>query len=337
MANFQGSIYSPVSRIHSLVSRIYLLGALSVAGLITNTINIIVFIRLGLHDAVNVSLLGLAVSDIFSMIFLLLESACFNPMFQNIGLPFALMEVQFIVGGWPHICFTRVVSWVTAFITFERCLCIALTLKVKTIITATRAKIAVVVIFLVVAGSAAPEFYVNQFVWKFYPGKNTSLIGLKFIEHRERFENVTFVLNNVLMQFVAFIAVIICTIILVVKLNEKTKWRSTTARGDNTETISSKDRKVVKMISFISSLFIISYLPSSVLFVAMAVRRDFHPSGYFNMFHVTWSFAFVLEGVNSTITLFVYINMSSKFNRMFYRTFLGRDVDKKAKHIQSDK
>ncbi|CAL1543817.1 unnamed protein product, partial [Lymnaea stagnalis] len=309
------------------VTYVSICGFLSVAGLVANTLNIIVFIRMGLNDAVNVSLLGLAVSDIFSMTFLLLESTCFNPLFQNVGLPFALMEVQFIVGGWPHICFTRVVSWITAFVTFERCVCIALPLKVKSIITATRAKVVVVMSFLLVAGSAAPEFYVNQFVWKFYPEKNVSLIGLHFIEDRDRFENVTFVLNNVLMQYLAFVAVIICTIILVVKLNEKTRWRSATARGDNTAAISVKDKKVVKMISFISAIFIASYLPSSILFMAMAIKRDFHPSGYFNIFHVTWSLAFMLEGINSTVNIFVYYKMSSKYHRMFHRTFLCRVLE----------
>ncbi|KAH9487733.1 hypothetical protein Btru_069099 [Bulinus truncatus] len=310
------------------VNYVSICGTLSVFGLAANVMNVIVFLRLGLNDAVNVSLMSLAVADVFSMIFLLLESACFNPLFQNIGLPFALMEVQFIVGGWPHICFTRTVSWITAFITFERCICIALPLKVKSIITATRTKCFVVMAFLIVAGSAAPEFYVNQFVWKFYPDKNVSLIGLHFVEDRDRFENVTFPLNNVIMQYLAFSVVLVCTVILVVKLNEKTKWRNVTTRGDSAAAISNKDRKVIKMVSFVSAAFIVSYLPSSILFMAMAIKRDFHPSGYFNIFHVTWSFAFVLEAVNSTITIVIYYKLSSKFKRMFDATFSCAALDK---------
>ncbi|KAI8764397.1 hypothetical protein BgiMline_035475 [Biomphalaria glabrata] len=323
----QELISDEVKDIILTVNYVSICGTLSVFGLVANVMNVVVFLRMGLNDAVNVSLMGLSVADVFSMIFLLLESACFNPMFQNIGLPFALMEVQFIVGGWPHICFTRTVSWITAFITFERCICIALPLKVKSIITATRTKCFVVMAFLIVAGSAAPEFYVNQFVWKFYPEKNRSLIGLHFVEDRDKFEKVTFPLNNVIMQYLAFSVVLVCTIILVVKLNEKTKWRSVSARGDNTNTISNKDRKVIKMVSFVSAAFIVSYLPSSILFMAMAIKRDFHPSGYFNIFHVTWSFAFVLEAVNSTITIIIYYQLSSKYKKMFLATFLCRKID----------
>ncbi|CAL1543818.1 unnamed protein product [Lymnaea stagnalis] len=297
-------------------------GTMGCVGCLGNAVNAYVFVKMGIRDTVNISLLGLAISDFLALLFLLSESVCLNPMFQDTGVPVVLTEIEYVVGGWPHVCFTRVTSWITAFVTFERCLCIACPLKVKRYVTPTRAKLFICAMFLLVLASAAPEFFVNQFTWKFYPERNRTMLGLRFIEDRTRFEIVTLVLNNVIMQYFAFLAVIVFTITLAAELNQKSKWRSSVVKADNPDDIPRKDKKVVKLITLISTTFILSYLPSSILFLAMAVEHEFHPDGYYNIFYVTWSFAYVMEGLNASLNIFVYFTMSSRFRGIVYKTFL---------------
>ncbi|KAK0056412.1 allatostatin-A receptor, partial [Biomphalaria pfeifferi] len=71
----------------------------------------------------------LAVSDVGMLGTLVWLNLCFNPLFHNLDLPFDSVEIQYLTAGWPHVVFTQITSWITAFITLERCLCIALPLK----------------------------------------------------------------------------------------------------------------------------------------------------------------------------------------------------------------
>lgn len=310
-----------------VVFQVALTGTLAVVGMVTNIINIIVFIKMGLNDSVNISLLGLAVGDLLSLIFSFWESVCFNPLFKDSHAPIVFTEIEYITGCWPHVCFVRVTSYITAFVTFERCLCITLPLKVKTIITTNRAKVAIIAIFILVTVTSIPEYYVTQLVWKFYPEKNRTMLGVQFIEDRARFEKVTLVLNNVAMQCLALLTVVLCTAILIIQLNRKAKWRNQTSTGDKSST-TGKDKKVIKMISFIAVIFILSNLPSCMVFVAMSCTSDLHPSGVnYNMFYVVWSLVYVIEGAHSSVSILVYLNMSTKYRSVFYKTLLGRDVN----------
>ncbi|CAG5120766.1 unnamed protein product [Candidula unifasciata] len=104
---------------------------INIFGTVTNIINILCFTKQGFRDPVNVSFLGLAISDLFCVASLLWTNVCMNPAFNEADLPFEPMEVQFITSGFLHTNFNRVTSCITAFITLERCLCITAPLKVR--------------------------------------------------------------------------------------------------------------------------------------------------------------------------------------------------------------
>lgn len=320
-SNMAGQLISDdTTYILIVVFQVSFTGVLAVVGIMTNTINIVVFLKTGLSDSVNISLFGLAVGDLCSLIFSFWESVCFNPLFHDIEAPVVFMEVEYITGCWPHVCFVRVTSYITAFVTFERCLCITMPLKVKIILTTTRTKIIIIAIFCVVMITSIPEYYVSQLVYKFYPEKNRTLLGIHFIEDRARFEKVTLLLNNVVLQCISFIAVVVCTVILVVQLNRKAKWRKQATTGEKSTL--GKDKKVIKMISFVSVVFIVSNLPSCLVFLAMTSAPQLHPSGVnYNMFYVVWSVVYVMEAINSTINIFIYIKMSSNYSAAFYKIF----------------
>lgn len=154
------------------------------------------------------------------------------------------------------------------------------------------------------------------------------MLGIHFIEDRERFEAVTLLLNNVILQCISLIAVVVCTVILVVQLNRKVKWRQQAVKGDNTSF--EKDKRVIKMISFISVIFIICNIPSCLGFIAMKTCLNFHPTGAnYNLFYVIWATVFAMEGVNSFLNVFVYLKMSSKFKDVFYKLFpCGQEATK---------
>ena len=134
-------------------------GIISIFGCATNVINIVVFCRQKFSDSVKISLLGLAISDLGALLTLVWMSVCFNPLFRKLSLTFDPDGVQYLTAGWPHVCFARITSYITAYITLERCLCVTLPLKVKTIITPRRTFLTISAIFLILFASVAPVYF----------------------------------------------------------------------------------------------------------------------------------------------------------------------------------
>ncbi|XP_012935270.1 alpha-1A adrenergic receptor [Aplysia californica] len=290
-------------------------GAVSLFGIGTNVLNIIVFIRQGFKDTMNINLLGLAIADLGCLLTLLGMSIGYNPYLIKTAVWFNLQDLIYFFDGWPHVCMTRVTSLITTFIAVERCLCIAIPLKVKTIITHSRTKGIIVGIFAIMVVVSLPFYYVNILIWTFDPEKNHTVLQLGFRSDRAIVEGIIFSISSVLMPFGSFLVVIICTVILIVKLNSKTKWRqkatSQFAGGSDT---SVKEKKVIKMVTLISTIFIACNVPGIVTTVFMVFEPEFSVLGvYANMFFLSWSIAFALGGLNSAVNIFVYYTMSSKY------------------------
>ncbi|XP_005092880.1 growth hormone secretagogue receptor type 1-like [Aplysia californica] len=311
-----------------LIFFVAVMGSASFIGIIFNAINIIVFRKQGFKDTVNITLFGLAISDIGGLMSLIWLSICFNPWFTNADLPFDTEEIQYVTAGWPHTCFTRITGWITAFVTFERCLCIAMPLKVKTIITPRRTTFVVVGIYSIVISGVVPAFYSIRLGPKFYQSKNVTKIGLLYIPNGVHIENVA-VLVNIIPQYVSFLVVIVCTIILVRNLTLKSKWRKSTSNSAQQNSLSNRDKKVVSMIILISSIFMACFLPSAVNQIIMIVSVEYSIYGINrNLFLLSWSICKSLEAVNSAVNIFVYYNMSSRY-REILDEMLNRNKGKK--------
>ncbi|GFS05385.1 chemosensory receptor A [Elysia marginata] len=309
--------------------------AINLGGTVANIINIVVFIKQGFADRMNISLMGLAISDLGCLLTLQWMNLCFNPLFRySPEIPFDTFEVQYITGGWPHACFARTTGLITAYITAERCLCIAAPLKVKTILTHKRTTFVIVIIFVLMIGSTAPIYTANLLGPKFYPGDppvwNRTMVGLVFPENRDQVEQLTFAFNNVF-GYIAILLVTTFTCVLVSKLRKNAKWRRDNAKSaissGKQDANSLRDARVIKMVTSISTIFIVCFFPITVIFIGVMAVPGFGLVGrYANLFHVTCSFGFALETVNSSVNLFIYLKMSSKFKATFDSVFTRRNL-----------
>ncbi|CAL1547363.1 unnamed protein product [Lymnaea stagnalis] len=293
-------------------------------GSVANVINCVIFSKHGFKDTVNISLFALAVSDLCSLLPLVWHGLLVDPRFLGTNVDFIGAEVQFLSAGWPHTIFTKVTSWVTAFIMFERCLCIAIPLKVKTVLTTSRVKLCLVSIYVIVLAGVVPTYATHSIGWKFYPEYNRSLVGLKLTENSWEVTKISNVINNPLSSFSSFGLVLFCTVIITIQLNRKTKWRegtSTTGSGDKGSN-SSKDRRAVKMVTVVSVIFLVSVTPSIIVVIVSVKEFEFTLTGkYRNLFYVAYSITFVLEALNSSVNILVYYNMNSRYRKTFKNMF----------------
>ncbi|CAL1529014.1 unnamed protein product, partial [Lymnaea stagnalis] len=318
----EGLLTHDTRRIFEIINYVFLCSAIGLFGIVANIINIVVFYKQGLNNTVNITLTGLAVSDLCGLIILLWFDICVSPLFEYLNVPVAPSEFQHLTGGWPRGCFSRVANWITVFITAERCLCITAPLKVKKIITPRRTTIALFVMLVITILPLIPEYLTAYLDWKFSEERNRTVLGLVFTAKRSEVEGLTFLIYFIYI-FVAYFPLIFLTAFLSYKLKQKTKWRmASTSDAKQSETISSRDSKTINMVVAIAIVFIVFNAPSVILKLTGYVLPGFGVIGvYTNYFFVTWSFAYLFESISSSVDILFYYRMSSKYRKTFHEVF----------------
>ncbi|RUS69716.1 hypothetical protein EGW08_022523 [Elysia chlorotica] len=303
--------------------------ALSVFGVFANIINIVVFCKQGFQDAMTVTLTGLAVADLGIATCAVWLSICYNPLFQQLELPFLPLQIVYLTAGLPRLSCSRVSSWVLALATFERCLCIAMPFKVREIITPGRSLAFVIGVFITMTASVAPIYYTSRTAQKFDEAANRSYLVLSFTEDREKVDAIAFGIG-VTFSVCSFVAVAICTAVLVYSLKKTSKWRDSNTstaqvKKRGAKEISSKNKRASKMVSLISTIFIVCYLPNTINQLVMSLVPDYAKNGrYINTNQVFWSVGFVAESFNCSVNIFMYYTMSTKFRSTLQSMGCGR-------------
>ncbi|KAH9505275.1 hypothetical protein Btru_059120 [Bulinus truncatus] len=297
-----------------IINHVVLSSAIGLFGVGANVINMCVFVRQGLNNSMTISFFATAVSDLCSLVTLLWLNVCLNPYIDNLGLPVVFTEVQYLSAGWPHGCAARITSWITAYIAAERCLSIVFPLKIKQIITPGRTTVVILVIYVVNILTLVPEYATVFFDWNFYPSKNKTMIGLAFRSNRREAEGLVFTFHGAL-AVLSFVAVVVCTSVLVDKLRSSAEWRKTSTfdpvQNNNT---AARDRKTMTMVILVATNLIICYTPTVSFSIASSLVPDFNVVGrQYNLFHAAWSFAFLSHSINSSVNIFFYYKMSSKY------------------------
>lgn len=194
--------------------------------------------------------------------------------------------------------------------------------QVKRMITSYRVAAVLVLIFLLVGVSVSPVYIVNRLDLVVLPGRNKTVIGLVHTDNRESVERPAFAVNNVVVPQTAFLVIIICTGTLVTKLRQKTRWRAKSVTSVQVDNSTSRDTKVTKMVVIISSLFIVCFIPVSITFIAMTINLEFSVDGkYQNINLITIGIGLLLESINSASNIFIYYNMSSRYQAVFRQVF----------------
>lgn len=311
-------ISSEIVELINLVNNAIFLLAVSFVGILFNLTNIVTFAKMGLHDPVNITLLGLSASDLGASCMLLTISVFRNP---------ALVSHLGILGypiSWPHLAFIRTSSWLTMHTTVERYLCIAFPLKVKRMVTSQRSLTIVCLIFFIFIASVVPPFFAFTISQIFLDQENESVYHLEYVESKRYLEDASVTFNSYAL-LACFPTVVVLTSFLVGKLVSKAKWRNVTISAANNEKTNTRDKKVVKMIIFIACTFLICFLPEVLITILMQFTPEFNPLGQFaELYYITWSFIFCFESTNSTVPIFIYLKMSSKYRRVFFAIF-GRN------------
>ncbi|GFO14189.1 chemosensory receptor a [Plakobranchus ocellatus] len=307
--------------------------------LIGNVINIVVFAKLGYSETSNISLTALALSDLLSVVLNMWVILCFWPPFRDSRLPFNPINLTLFTGVILRVFTIRTVACITAFISFERCLCIVAPFKVKKIITPRFTVKAMLIIALLTIGPYSLITVRYNFVWVFYPQLNATILDLETDNSARALlvEKIVLTIWGVVQPVVAFVIVVVCTIFLVVQLRKMASWRkSATSAGRQKEdnsalkeaapNSSSKEKRLARMVVVIATNFIVCFTPTLALLLANAAFEELHFLGpYGRILLVLMLITFLGESISAGVNILIYYNMTTKF-RSTLRQMLHLDA-----------
>ncbi|XP_005103112.1 uncharacterized protein LOC101859498 [Aplysia californica] len=215
----------------------------------------------------------------------------------------------------------------------ERCLCIIAPLHVHRIFTQKKTAICLAATLFLVLLSLLPIFAYSSLAPIFDPGKNKTLIGIVYNDNEDAIEQFVMV-TGVIVTAGSVLFVYVFSVILVYALiQRRRKWESSknkatsqtgAARSQGNTPKQSKDIQVAKMVLLIAAVFLITFMPNGAMFLAIELVHEFFlDRAYHNVHVVCVSFMQVLQGINSSINIVLYIKMSSKFRRIFKALFLS--------------
>lgn len=200
-------------------------------------------------------------------------------------------------------------------------------MQVKNIFTSQRTALIVVCVYIILVSSAAPVYVANRLEMVFVPERNKTILGIVFTADRENVQKITFVINNFIIPLSAFILVVICTIVLVVSLQRNSLWHKSSV--SSVSAAFTRNQRVAKMVVTISTLFIFCFIPTSIFMLVAAFNPEVLVGGTdLDIGLYVGGLVFMLESINSSMNIFIYYHMSTRYRKLF-KDILCKCLDRK--------
>ncbi|GFO08060.1 peptide receptor gpcr [Plakobranchus ocellatus] len=278
--------------------------AIAAIDVFTNTINIIVYSKMGLQETTNINFFSLAIADWLSAMCLTLMTISDH---IKIRLPSGAKADE-ITNLTSFILYAAsgTGAFITTILSMERCLCIVIPLKVKKIFTRRR------VIFLILVMAVYEIVFVGLLIARTGP-PYSSISMLKALYLLCSYSAIS---------LVCFAVISISTIFLVIGLRQSLTWRKTTSTASG-QMASNKEAKATRCVIFICLLFIICFFPNLFTIIFATMYPTFNVwDPYFNrLAYIICVGSFLCQAISISANTLVYNTMSSKYRQIFRSLF----------------
>lgn len=307
---------------------------LSVPGIISNVINIRIFLTMGLRDGVTVSFLALSISDLIYVLvsFSIGISVAFYvaELKFNIRFPIEPYGVSIIVGNLLFVVNVTNVL-ITTFIAVIRCACVAKPLHFKNMFNRD-STIAATVVFAVFAVVSYVPILVNMGMVNKHD-KQTNITRPTFwvSPRRESVKYGVWMLTDMILPFTAQFIILLSVLIMAESLRAASKFRNATVLNSgkttakNTESSKSvqkdaftgKELRLVQQVILISVVYILCNTPKIIISLASALEPGFNIGKRYSNFYLSAnSLRKHFEIVNSSVNTIIYYRYNTKFRQL---------------------
>ena len=316
-------------------------------GLVSNTINIVVFAKIGFRDNVTVTLLFLSLSDLLNSI---LNCPVVVGRFMGKNFPSHVWpfhpKILFLGMFWWAYTFYDYSSFISVFLALVRCACVSRPLRFKSMFTISRTVTILGGLFLVAVTLRAPVLTVFRLSWAVNPLTNSTFRSIQFADNFREIYKANDIINMNIIPWVAYIIVVTCVIVLVSHLQVASKFRQSLQNGSNgssendnhdlqkdktedsndslcknkkpSDKMSPKDLQVIKSVTLICVIFIVSQLPYQITSTVRLIDPEYSDMnkkvlafGFAS--HVSRTFGYL----NASVNIFVHYYFNTRYRDTF--------------------
>ena len=290
-----------------------------VFGILANSLVIAAYLKIGFSESINISYFALGISDSGLLLTNLWGSISHSLQFLGVPFPFHTFQVPPPTMYCLTAGFEDTTSCITAYIALERCLCVLFPLQVKRIVTRRKNIVVVVLIFIFVFFPSCHGLLTHRFHWKFDPARNRTILfniirsdpRLLTLAHAVR------VYSNKVIHFVANSAIWIFTTFLIIAMRRNEKSRKKNFGQAITESCHSRNRRVMKTVIALASLYLVFSTPKHVINSTADIYSQFGPYGIYRKSYILATIICTqLILFNSSVNVFVYLKLNSKFREV---------------------
>ena len=322
-------------------------------GLVSNTINIVVFAKIGFRDNVTVTLLFLSLSDLLNLI---LNCPVVVARFMGKNFPYHVWpfhpKILFFGMFWWAYIFYDYSSFVSVFLALVRCACVSRPLRFKSMFTISRTVTILSVLFLMAVTLRVPVLTVFRLSWEVNPVTKSTFRSIEFAENFEEIYKANDIINMNIIPWIAYIIMVSCVIVLASHLQAASKFRQSLQSVSNgssghenpelqndksdvennplgknkkpSNKISAKDLQVIKSVIMICVIFIVSQLPYQITCTIRLIDPEYSEFnkkilalGFAN--HICTTFGFL----NASVNIFVHYYFNTRYRDTF-RFYLSK-------------
>ena len=155
------------------------------------------------------------------------------------------------------------------------------------------------------------------------PIHNKTLIVFDFQRFKTKLFNTSVFASYSIPTFVLFIVVLVGTIFLINSFKQSRQLRDSMT-GSEKSALSNKDARLIRLVIFICIFYIVSSAPVVMIFITSFVYPDFNDTNLYlkNLLYLSHSIGELFQALSSSINIFVYFRMGSKYKDTFKQIFL---------------
>ncbi|XP_005109642.1 uncharacterized protein LOC101846609 [Aplysia californica] len=308
-----------------------------VLGLITNSLNILVFYKMGLKDSVNISFFALSLSDGLFILLAALGAVCivlqlaYQGLVGNLRWDMSLYDINSYI-FWYAVTFYDTSMSITVFIAVVRCCCVAIPLKFKGVFTRSRTVVCIVGITVSTVLTRLPTLITQEIVAQYDAINNRTVYRLRYTADRPQAIELNDIMNRTVLYWVAMVTMSICVVVLETNLRSASKFRRScelqtqdkqaTPSDNKPAPQSNRDARVVKMVILVTSLYLVLALPFMLYSLSRRLVPGLDLSGrYMRFFAVITTLGGAFTYLNSSLNAFVYYHTSSGYKKIALSSF----------------
>ena len=346
---------------HVLMKFIYHIWiCIALFGLVSNTTNIVVFAKIGLKDNVTITLLFLSISDLLNLVInsIIIAGRFIYANEPQYKWPFH-QNIIMLGPYWYAYIFYDYSSFISVFLATVRCACVARPLRFKSMFTKSRTVTILCLLFVLAFILRVPVLSVFRLSWAVNPQTNSTYRSIEFADNTGEIYQANDILNRNIISWLAYVTITTCVIILTSKLQAAFRFRQSstsqaTSNGQSekdktggqmsdslgnpkevsksinhsvkdSDKMSARDLQVIKSVTLICVIFILSQLPFQVVSTVRLLVPEFSnfkSAGYIYGFvsHISSTLGYL----NASVNISVYFSFNARYRAQFLALFSSK-------------